>query len=170
MYLKFFTSSLRLLKILSMNIVKRLHHRPPYLLINEVIEHSPSSLTALALPDGSEFYLQGHFPGTPVVPGAMMQEMTTQAAGLLITEHHSPVPDYDSTKTKGWALGVMRAVHMAKYKHFARPGDRLVIRVELIDRIEAVFRFKGKITVGDTTIMQNEFSLVNIEEAKLRGI
>lgn len=153
-----------------MNIQKRLHHRPPYLLITEVLAHSPTVLTALALPDGSEFYLKGHFPGTPVVPGAMMQEMTSQAAGLLITEHHSPVPDYDSETTKGWALGVMRAVHMAKYKHFARPGDRLEVRVELVDRIEAVFRFKGKITVGGATIMQNEFSLVNIEESKLRGI
>jgi 3-hydroxyacyl-[acyl-carrier-protein] dehydratase len=151
------------------NILKRLHHRPPYLMINDVIEHSSSRLTAVSLPKGDEFYLRGHFPGTPVVPGAMMQEMTTQAAGLLITEHHSPVHDYDSETTKGWALGVLRAVHNAKYKTFARPGDRLVVKVELIDHVEAVFRFKGKIEVDGTTIMFNEFSLVNIEEEKLTG-
>ena len=152
-----------------MNIRKRLHHRPPYLMIHEVIEHSAKTLSALSLPQGEEFYLLGHFPGAPVVPGAIMQEMTTQAAGLLITEHHSPVSDYDSEKTKGWALGVLRAVHGAKYKSFARPGDRLVIKVELIDQLESVFRFKGKITVNDKVIMHNEFSLVNIEEAKLKG-
>ncbi len=152
-----------------MNILRRLHHRPPYLLINEVAEHSPAKLTALSLPKGDEFYLQGHFPNTPVVPGAMMQEMTTQAAGLLITEHHAPVVDYDSEKTKGWALGVLRAVHNAKYKTFARPGDKLVISVELIDQVDAVYRFKGKIEVDEKTIMFNEFSLVNIEEEKLKG-
>jgi 3-hydroxyacyl-[acyl-carrier-protein] dehydratase len=152
-----------------MDILKRLHHRPPYLLIAEVTGHSPQRLTAVALPKGDEFYLQGHFPGTPVVPGAMMQEMTTQAAGLLITEHFSPVPDYDSETTKGWALGVLRAVHQAKYKSFARPDDRMLITVELIDQLDAVFRFKGKIMVGDSTIMFNEFSLVNIDESKLRG-
>ena len=152
-----------------MNILKRLHHRPPYLLLNDVLEHSEKQLSAVSLPTGEEFYLKGHFPGTPVVPGAMMQEMTTQAAGLLITEHHSPVPDYDSETTKGWALGVLRAVHNAKYKSFARPGDRMLITVELIDHVDAVFRFKGKIEVADKTIMFNEFSLVNIEEAKLKG-
>jgi len=152
-----------------MNILRRLHHRPPYLLINDVLEHSSERLSAVNFPTGDEFYLKGHFPGTPVVPGAMMQEMTTQAAGLLITEHHSPVADYDSQTTKGWALGVLRAVHNAKYKTFARPGDRLVIKVELIDHVDAVFRFKGKIEVEGTTIMFNEFSLVNIEEEKLKG-
>jgi 3-hydroxyacyl-[acyl-carrier-protein] dehydratase len=153
-----------------MNIIKRLHHRPPYLLINDVLEHSAKQLTAVSLPTGDEFYLKGHFPGTPVVPGAMMQEMTTQAAGLLITEHHSPVADYDSETTKGWALGVLRAVHNAKFKSFARPGDRLVIKVELLDHVDSVFRFKGKIEVEGTTIMFNEFSLVNIDEEKLRGL
>jgi 3-hydroxyacyl-[acyl-carrier-protein] dehydratase len=153
-----------------MNIIKRLHHRPPYLLINDVLEHSAKHITAVSLPTGDEFYLKGHFPGTPVVPGAMMQEMTTQAAGLLITEHHSPVADYDSETTKGWALGVLRAVHNAKFKSFARPGDRLVIKVELLDHVDSVFRFKGKIEVEGTTIMFNEFSLVNIDEEKLRGL
>lgn len=151
-----------------MDILKRLHHRPPYLLLDGVLDHSPQALTAISLPRGDEFYLKGHFPGTPVVPGAMMQEMTTQAAGLLITEHHAPVVDYDSETTEGWALGVLRAVHNAKYKSFARPGDKLVVTVELIDQMDAIYRFKGKIEVEDKTIMFNEFSLVNIEEAKLR--
>lgn len=152
-----------------MNILKLLHHRPPYLLIDEVESHSPQRLTAVSLPRGDEFYLRGHFPGMPVVPGAIMQEMTTQAAGLLLTQYHSPVPDYDSEITQGWALGVLRAVHQAKYKHFARPGDRLAISVELLDRVDTVFLFRGKIVVGEFTIMFNEFSLVNIEDSKLRG-
>jgi 3-hydroxyacyl-[acyl-carrier-protein] dehydratase len=158
-----------LLNNIKMNIQKRLHHRPPYLLIDEVIEHSSEVLIAKSLPQGEEFYLKGHFPGSPVVPGAIMQEMTTQAAGLLITEHYSPVPDYDSNTTKGWALGVLRAVHLAKYKHFARPGDILQIRVELIDNVDNSFRFKGKIEVQGKNIMFNEFTLINIDERKLKG-
>ena len=153
-----------------MDIQKRLHHRPPYLLISEVISHSASSLVAQATPKGDEFYLLGHFPNVPVVPGAMMQEMTTQAAGLLITEYFSPVPDYDSETTKGWALGVLRAVHLAKYKSFARPGDTLVIKVDLLDHVENSFRFKGVIEVSGQKIMFNEFTLINIGEDKLRGL
>jgi 3-hydroxyacyl-[acyl-carrier-protein] dehydratase len=152
-----------------MNILKRLHHRPPYLLLQEVPEHSATFLEAIYCADGNEFFLRGHFPGTPVVPGAIMQEMTTQAAGLLITEYYSPVEDYDSEKTKGWALGVLRAVHLAKYKYFARPGDTLKIKVELLDKVEQSFRFKGRIEVDDNVIMFNEFTLINISEDKLKG-
>lgn len=117
-----------------MNITQKLHHRPPYLLIQEVINHGPGALEARSVFSGDEFFLQGHFPGTPVVPGAMMQEMTTQAAGLLITQYHSPVAHYDSDTTKGWALGVLRAVHGARFKSFARPGEALKISVTLTDK------------------------------------
>jgi len=153
-----------------MNILKRLHHRPPYLLVDKVIDHSPNTITTMITPTGEEFYLKGHFPGTPVVPGSMMQEMTTQAAGLLITEYHSPVSDYDSESTRGWALGVLRAVHLAKYKNFARPLETLTIKIELIDKLEHTFRFKGRIEKGNECIMFNEFTLVNIEESKLKGL
>ena len=152
-----------------MNIQKRLHHRPPYLFLSEVIEHSNQSLHAQVTPKGDEFYLLGHFPHVPIVPGAIMQEMTTQAAGLLITEHYSPVPDYDSENTKGWALGVLRAIHMAKYKNFARPGETLNIKVELLDHIENSFRFRGHIEIMGKKIMINEFTLINISEQKLMG-
>jgi 3-hydroxyacyl-[acyl-carrier-protein] dehydratase len=152
-----------------MNIQKRLHHRPPYLFLSEVIEHSNQFLHAQVTPKGDEFYLLGHFPHVPIVPGAIMQEMTTQAAGLLITEHYSPVPDYDSENTKGWAMGVLRAIHMAKYKNFARPGETLNIKVELLDHIENSFRFRGHIEIMGKKIMINEFTLINISEQKLMG-
>ena len=151
-------------------ILKRLHHRPPYLLIDTVEAHDPSRIHARALPSLKDFYLQGHFPGAPVVPGAIMQEMTTQAAGLLISEHFSPVANYDSERTKGWALGVLRAVHFAKYKKFARPGEVLNIHVELSQHFEASFRFKARIEVGGEKIMANEFTLINISEDKLKGL
>lgn len=156
-------------EICTMNITDKLHHRHPYLLIHDLVLSSPSELVAASKFTGDEFFLQGHFPGTPVVPGAIMQEMTTQAAGLLITLHHSPVPDYHSEITKGWALGVLRAVHMAKYKSFARPLDELTICVKLLDQVEGAFRFTGKIDCDGKKIMVNEFTLVNIPEEKLRG-
>jgi 3-hydroxyacyl-[acyl-carrier-protein] dehydratase len=152
-----------------MDILKRLHHRPPYLLVDTVLESSAKAMKTLFTPSGEEFFLKGHFPGTPVVPGSMMQEMTTQSAGLLITEYHSPVPDYDSERTRGWALGVLRAVHLAKYKSFARPGEALTIKVELVDQLENSFRFKGRIEKEGACIMFNEFTLVNIDESKLKG-
>ena len=154
---------------MNLDLQKLLHHRKPYLLIDGILEHGPTAIHAFKKPTLEEFYLQGHFPGTPVVPGAMMQEMVTQAAGALIAEYHSPVPNYDSRISKGFALGVLRAVHSAKYKNFARPGDFLDVRAELLDSVANCFRFKGSIEREGTKIMQIEFSLINIEESKLRG-
>lgn len=151
------------------HIKKRLHHRPPYLFIDQVTEHGPDFITAHFTPTAQHFFTQGHFPGMPVVPGAIMQEMTTQVAGLLITEHHSPVNDYDSEKNKGFALGVLRSVQYAKYKSFARPGDLMEIKVLLLDKSENLFRFKATIEVAGKKIMANEFTLVNISDGKLRG-
>jgi 3-hydroxyacyl-[acyl-carrier-protein] dehydratase len=151
-------------------ITKRLHHRPPYLLLDEILEISSNHLYAVKIPRIHEFYLQGHFPGTPIVPGAMMQEMTTQAAGLLITEYYSPIPDYDSEKTKGHALGVLRSVHQAKFKKFARPDQILNIKVNLIDSLQSSFRFKGSIEIEGEKIMTNEFTLINITEEQLKGV
>jgi len=116
---------------MNINIKRRLHHTPPYLLIDNVIDASKEAIHVQKIPRLEEFYLQGHLPGTPIVPGAMMQEMTTQAAGLLITEFYSPVEDYDSESTKGHALGVLRAIHYAKFKKFARPDELLDIKVTL---------------------------------------
>jgi 3-hydroxyacyl-[acyl-carrier-protein] dehydratase len=153
---------------MTINILKRLHHRAPYLLIDEVVAHSEMLIYAKKIPNLDDYYLLGHFPGAPVVPGAMMQEMTTQAAGLLISEYHSPVPDYDSEKTQGHALGVLRTIHHAKYKQFARPNDVLDIKVELLQKIDNSFRFKACIEINGNKIMINEFTLINISDEKLK--
>ena len=147
-----------------MNILKRLHHRAPYLMIDEVISHNKKALHAKKIVKMSESFIQGHFPSAPIIPGAMMQEMTTQAAGLLLAEYYSPVEDYDSESTKGYALGVLRAIHKAKYKHFARPNEELNIYVHLLDQLEQSFYFQAHIEVAGKKIMFNEFTLVNISD------
>jgi 3-hydroxyacyl-[acyl-carrier-protein] dehydratase len=152
------------------DLLKRLHHRKPYLLIDEIIEATPEMIHARIIPNQEEYYLKGHFPHAPIVPGAMMQEMCTQSAGFLISEFHSPVPDYDSEKTKGHALGVLRSVQQAKYKNFSRPNDILDIKVQLILQVENSFRFKGMIERSGAKIMNIEFTLINITEDQLKGL
>ena len=152
---------------MTINIKKRLHHRSPYLLVDEVLEHSNLMIHTKKVANLEEFFVKGHFPNAPIIPGAILQEITTQTAGLLIAEYYSPVPDYDSDLTKGHALGVLRSVHHAKYKSFARPGHELFIKAELIQRIDNAFRFKAQISVDHKVIMLNEFTLVNITDDQL---
>lgn len=152
---------------MTINLTKRLHHRAPYLMIDQIGAHNKNEITAFKTPRLTEGYLQGHFPGAPIVPGAMLQEMTTQAAGALIAEYYSPVEDYDSTQTKGHALGVLRSIIAAKFKRFARADDELEINVKLIDITENLFRFKGSVSCRGEILMQNEFVLMNISDGHL---
>jgi 3-hydroxyacyl-[acyl-carrier-protein] dehydratase len=148
-----------------------LHHRPPYLLVDAI-----ESLDATAVVTRTEiapdaFYVTGHFPGAPILPGAMMQEMTTQSAGILIAARYNPMESFDTHDPlhNEFALGVLVRVKDARYRGFARPGDVVRIRVELREIVSNMFEFSGRITVGQRAIMRNVFQLTNLKSATLRG-
>ena len=154
------------IKLNKSDIQKLLHHRDPYLLIDEVIELSESAITSIKTVSlTKDNFLKGHFPNAPVVPGAMMQEMTTQSAGLLMTKFFSPIENYDSESTKGYAIGVLSKIYGAKFLNFAKPNDRLEIKVKLLDRENNYFIFSGEIRKNNSeTIMKNKFALTIISD------
>ncbi|MEE2670124.1 MAG: hypothetical protein VYA54_00335 [Bdellovibrionota bacterium] len=142
-------------------IKKLLHHRDPYLLVSNVVELDEKHIFAKA--DMKDHPLvAGHFPGAPIVPGAMLQEMSTQAAGILITKLHSPVENYDSEKTQGYALGVLREVFSAKYFGMTRPSSEIDIKVSLTKKKRTRFKFRSVISQAGEEKAIIEFELVNI--------
>ncbi|QDT82432.1 3-hydroxyacyl-ACP dehydratase FabZ family protein [Gimesia chilikensis] len=148
-----------------------LHHRAPYLMVDSIQSISDSEIVTSRRVTGEEYFLQGHFPGAPVVPGAMMQEMTTQSAGILIAARYNPMPEYNTHDPhfNEYALGVLVKVEQARFKGIARPGDQLEIRVNLNERLSGIFDFRATIAVGDKIIMRNRFQLTNIESSVLTG-
>lgn len=148
-------------------IQELLHHRSPYLLLDEVKSITKNQIHTNKFLTGDEYFFKGHFPGAPILPGAMMQEMTTQTAGILLTKYYSPVENYNSNTTKGHAIGVLKMVNFAKYKKFARPGDQLEIKAELLDQFDNIFEFKSTITINKNVIMKNSFQLMNISDKHL---
>lgn len=148
-----------------------LHHRAPYLLIKSVLDLQTDSCTTTAEVSYLVALIAGHFPGAPILPGALMQEMTTQTAGVLIAGRHNPMRDYrtDDPDFNPYALGVLVKVKSARYRGFARPGDTLQIDVQLECRVDQVFDFVGQITCRGTMIMKNRFQLANIPIPLLKG-
>jgi 3-hydroxyacyl-[acyl-carrier-protein] dehydratase len=154
------------------NVEDYLHHRPPYLMIQTIASIDDNVVECSTVIRGDEFYMAGHFPGAPIVPGAMMQEMTTQAAGILIAANFNPMSEFTTHDpyANHYALGVLIKVKSARFKGFARPGATMHIRVELIESINQTFDFVGRITIDGQTIMRNEFQLSNILSKTLQGI
>ena len=148
-----------------------LHHRAPYLLIDEVLEIEPSSVRTSATVKDDTFYSKGHFPGAPVLPGAMMQEMTTQSAGVLIAANFNPMEHFDTEDpfANEMALGVLVKIKHARYRGFARPGDQLVVSVSLAGQAGNLFDFNGQIRCNEQTIYRNQFQLANVPSSTLRG-
>ncbi len=117
------------------------------------------------------FFIAGHFPGAPILPGAMMQEMSTQTAGILIAAQYNPMETFNTHDPffNEYALGVLVRVKNARYRGFARPGDQLEITIDLKEVLGTVFEFAGKIRCGGETIMRNTFQLSNIPSKALQG-
>jgi 3-hydroxyacyl-[acyl-carrier-protein] dehydratase len=139
-------------------ILKELHHRPPHLYVQRLGEHDQNHLMAECDIDPEFAFFQGHFPGAPIVPGSVMCEMTTQAAGLLIALHFHP-----DHREKKMALGVLRRYNQAKFLSFLKPLEEAVIKVQLVEKIDELYRFKGRVERKDKSlVMANEFTLTNL--------
>ncbi len=156
-------------KKIETNIEQYLHHRRPYLQIDSIIESSTGHIQTQKLIKPDELYINGHFPGAPVVPGAMMQEMCTQSAGVLIAKHYNPMDSFDTSDPfhNKMALGVLRSVKDAKYYSFAKIGDTLDIHVRLVNHLDNLFKFEGKIYKNDQKVMRIAFSLCNTDSELL---
>lgn len=146
-----------------------LHHRPPYLMVDEIRSIEQATIVTAATVQSDAFFISGHFPGAPILPGAMMQEMSTQSAGVLIAAKYNPMESFNTHDPfyNDYALGVLVRVKNARYRGFARPGDQLQITVDLREIVGNVFEFAGRITRGEDTIMRNTFQLTNIPSKTL---
>lgn len=154
------------------NVEDYLHHRAPYLMVRKVETIADTSIQTSTLLTGDEFFIGGHFPGAPIVPGAMLQEMTTQTAGILIAARFNPMEKFNTHDPffNEYALGVLMRMRGARFRGFARPGDTLKAHVELTDHLGDVFEFKGRISLNGKGIMSNSFQLANIPSTTLQGI
>ncbi len=148
-----------------------LHHRPPYLLVDRVISIEPRTIETVTRVEPSKFFLDGHFPGASIVPGALLQELTTQSAGILIAAEHNPMEKFNTQDPffNEYALGVLVRVSHSRFRGFARPDDELTINVNLEAQAGQLFDFSGIVQAAGQTIMRNSFRLTNIRSELLYG-
>jgi 3-hydroxyacyl-[acyl-carrier-protein] dehydratase len=131
-------------------ILKKLPHRYPILLVDRVLEvEKGKSIKALKNVTMNEPYFTGHFPHRPVMPGVMMLEAMAQVAALLAFETLDVVADEKS-------VFYFAGIDGARFKRPVEPGDQLVMRVTL-ERVKAgIFKFKGVAHVGEQMACEAE--------------
>jgi 3-hydroxyacyl-[acyl-carrier-protein] dehydratase len=123
-------------------ILKRLPHRYPILMVDRVLElEHKKRIRALKNVTINEPYFVGHFPHRPVMPGVMMLEALAQAAALLAYDAADAKPDDKS-------VYYFAGIDAARFKRPVEPGDQIILDVTLERMKAGIFKFQARASVG----------------------
>jgi 3-hydroxyacyl-[acyl-carrier-protein] dehydratase len=133
-------------------ILTKLPHRYPFLLIDRVLElEKGKRIKAIKNVTINEPYFVGHFPIRPVMPGVLMLEALAQTAALLAFETLGQLPD---EKT----IYYLAALDAARFKRPVEPGDQLVLEATLIRNKSSVYKFSCSGQVGGNVVVEAELT------------
>jgi 3-hydroxyacyl-[acyl-carrier-protein] dehydratase len=120
-------------------IEKILPHREPFLLLDEVIEMEPGArVVARKRVREDEWYLAGHFPGRPIMPGVLMVEALAQTGAVAVL----------SEEQNRGKLALFAGIDDVRFKRIVEPGDELELVCDL-ERVRGpIGRGKARATVG----------------------
>ena len=141
-------------------IKKLLPHREPMLLIDKLINIVPlKSATAIVNVKKESFYLKGHFPDQPVMPGVFIVEAFGQAAAAL-TAHGIDPKEY---KNK---LVYLMGVNKARFRHPVIPDCELHLDIESIRSHGKVWKYKGVAKINGKKVADAEWAATIVERNK----
>lgn len=107
-------------------IMEMLPHRPPFLLVDKIMELSEQHVIGMKNVTMNEPFFVGHFPGAPVMPGVLQLEAMAQTGGILVL---STVPDPENYLT------YLLKIDNVRYKQQVVPGDTLIFKLDLMTPI-----------------------------------
>jgi len=137
--------------LLDVNQIKRyLPHRPPFLLVDKVMQMDQSSIIGLKNVTMNEGHFVGHFPDEPIMPGVLQIEAMAQAGGILAL---NTVPDPENYST------YFLKIDKVRFKKKVVPGDTLFFKLVLTAPIRrGIVSMHGQAFVGETMVMEGELT------------
>jgi 3-hydroxyacyl-[acyl-carrier-protein] dehydratase len=123
-------------------------HRPPFLLIDEIVEQTDNRIVCRKTFSGDEYFFAGHYPGFPITPGVLLCEAAMQAGAVLLS---SRVP-------AGAGVPVATRMNDVRFKRPVRPGETIELEVDFVERLADAFFLKAKVTCGGKVAARFEFA------------
>ena len=123
-------------------------------MVDRVLELTAGrSIVAVKNVTANEAYFMGHFPGNPVMPGVLVLEALAQAGGLLAWE--------TAEKTESISLLYLVGIENARFKQMVRPGDRLILKVDLGKRKRNVWRYTAHAEVDGKLVAKADILMAD---------
>lgn len=134
-------------------IMRLLPHRYPFLLVDRVTKIEGNKITGLKNVSMNELYFQGHFPGHPIMPGVLQLEAIAQVAGILMLKQ---------VENQG-KIAYFMSAESVKWRNPVRPGDTLMIDVELTKTRGKIGKAKGVCSVAGNVVSEAEVTFMLVE-------
>ena len=132
----------------TIQVKKILPHRPPFLLVDKIIELTEDTVVGVKNVTMNEPFFVGHFPDQPVMPGVLIIEAMAQCGGILAL---STVPDPERYST------YFLKIDGAKFKKMVVPGDTLLFRLKLVEPIRrGLVHMLAQAFVGETLVTESD--------------
>jgi beta-hydroxyacyl-ACP dehydratase FabZ len=130
-------------------IMNLLPHRYPFILVDRILEMIPDErVVGLKNVTMNEPFFQGHFPGTPVMPGVLIIEAMAQVGGILA---YSTIEEAQERP-----LIYFMGIDKARFRKPVVPGDQILFEVKLLQRRSKLFKMAGKATVEGAVVAEAE--------------
>ena len=130
-------------------IAAAIPHRPPMLLVDEIVSQDESSILCRKTFRADEFFVQGHFPGDPLVPGVILCECALQAGAILAAARGG---------SAARSVPVATRLDGVKFKQMVRPGETIDIAVTLNEALGNAYFMTGKITAAGRLAARLDFA------------
>lgn len=136
-------------------IMDRIPHRYPFLLVDRVIELVPQQrIVAIKNVTMNELFFQGHFPGAPVMPGVLVIEALAQAGAVLLL---SDIPDRASK------LVYFTGIDQARFRRPVVPGDQIRLTMNVLKLRSRTCKMHGTAEVAGELVAEAEIMSALVE-------
>ena len=136
-------------------ISKILPHRYPFLLVDKVIEiEGDTFIKGIKNVSYNEQFFQGHFPGTPIMPGVLIVEAMAQLSGLLFAQRLEHTGK----------LAMLLSMNNVKLRKRVVPGDQLILSAETIRLRKRTAQCKCRAMVGDAVVAEADIRFMLVDD------